>query len=123
MRPRSRRTSRRVRARALVLALLLAWAPADAAGEVRVVLAGDILLSRLVAAEIGRTGASPWRDLRHLFQDADWVAGNLEGAVGSPEDCIANGETCFAISTSDLDSLTAGGFRALGVENNHSGDL
>ncbi len=111
-----RAVERRASADALILATLLVWAPPAASGAVRFVLAGDILLSHLVAAEIGRTGASPWKGMTRLFLEADWIAGNLEGAVGSPDDCPKNGETCFAIAANDLATLKAGGFHALGNE-------
>ncbi|HBD08343.1 MAG TPA: hypothetical protein DCZ69_08785, partial [Syntrophobacteraceae bacterium] len=97
----------------------------EAGQEVRLLFAGDILLSRQVRAEMERTGRNPWHDWPSLFHQADWVVGNLEGAVGSPVDCLKGLEPnlCFAIPETSLKVLSQAGFRAMGKANNHSGDL
>jgi Bacterial capsule synthesis protein PGA_cap len=93
--------------------------------SVRILFTGDILLSRQVAAEIALRKTSPWKNLSGLFHSGAWVAGNLEGAVGSPSSCVASSERspCFAIDPSMLHWLHDAGFAALGNENNHAGDL
>jgi Bacterial capsule synthesis protein PGA_cap len=93
--------------------------------DVRILFAGDILLSRQVAAEIARRKETPWRNLGALFHSGAWVAGNLEGAVGNPSACAASSmrSPCFAINPSMLHLLHDAGFAALGNENNHAGDL
>ena len=59
------------------------------------------------------------------FSIARRVAGNLEGAVGKPEDCfpVESASPCFDIPPALVPLLSRAGFRALGVANNHSGDL
>ncbi len=124
------------RLRAILAALVLAAGiarSASAAGEPRgdpgsaphrMLFAGDILLSRLVAREIdARRGVSPWRDIGDALKGADFVFGNLEGAVGSMDDCQPPKELCFAVSPRFVPLLRDAGFTALGAANNHSGDL
>jgi hypothetical protein len=89
----------------------------------RLLFTGDILLSRQVGAEIAGTRQSPWRKIRDLFRQADWVGGNLEGSVGDPSDCVPNQLPCFDILPNFIDMLKQAGFGALSVENNHAGDL
>jgi poly-gamma-glutamate synthesis protein (capsule biosynthesis protein) len=95
----------------------------------RLLFVGDVLLSRQVAQEMdARPAVGPWAHLGELFAKADWVMGNLEGAVGAAADCLpqprgAREAPCFAIDAARLGVLRAAGIRALTVENNHAGDL
>jgi poly-gamma-glutamate synthesis protein (capsule biosynthesis protein) len=100
-------------------------AHAESPKEIRLLFTGDVLLSRQVAAEISQKRQSPWTKLGDLFHSADWVGGNLEGAVGSSADCREATERspCFAIDPSLLPLARSAGFTALGNENNHAGDL
>jgi hypothetical protein len=86
---------------------------------------GDILLSRNVSAEINKTRKDPWGDFHTLFGNADWVGGNLEGAVGSEEECTkSSGDNpCFAIPRNHISLLSRAGFRTIINENNHADDL
>ncbi|MEO7651145.1 MAG: CapA family protein, partial [Bryobacteraceae bacterium] len=95
------------------------------AEPVRLLFTGDILLSRQVRAEIERTGRSPWSNFPELFRTATWVAGNLEGAVGDAKNCVAStpASPCFDIPPKLIPLLSKAGFHALGIENNHAGDL
>jgi len=97
----------------------------EAGRELRLLFTGDILLSRQVRAEMERTGRSPWQGWPPLFHQADWVVGNLEGAVGVDADCVKGLEPnlCFAIPEASLKILRHAGFGPLGIANNHSGDL
>lgn len=93
--------------------------------DIKILFTGDILLSRGVAAEIARRKESPWKNLAGLFHRANWVAGNLEGAVGSSSDCLESSERspCFAVDSSLLHFLREAAFSAVGNENNHAGNL
>lgn len=92
--------------------------------DVRILFTGDILLSREVRVERQRTGQSPWVSLAPLLAHADWVAGNLEGAMGHSSDCAAiPANLCFALDDDAPALLAAAGFDAVSVENNHAGDL
>jgi poly-gamma-glutamate synthesis protein (capsule biosynthesis protein) len=118
---------------ALVAALVLAIgaacgvSAAEGAGpptQHRMLFTGDILLSRQVAREIeARGGVSPWRDVGDALKDADVVFGNLEGAVGSMDDCQPPKDLCFAVSPRLVPLLRQAGFTVVGAANNHSGDL
>ncbi len=88
--------------------------------SVRILWVGDILLSRRVEAKLG-PDASPWAAWRSIFRQADWLGGNLEGAVGSAGGC--GPEPCFAIAPGRLNLLAEAGFNGLSVENNHVLDL
>jgi poly-gamma-glutamate synthesis protein (capsule biosynthesis protein) len=116
--------TRAVRGLLFLLVLLQAsWAMA-ATPQYRLVFAGDILLAREVAHEIAtRHGASPWVDMGKILEPADLVMGNLEGTVGEPETCAAPVELCFADDPRLLRLAKQAGFTALGIANNHSGDL
>jgi hypothetical protein len=93
--------------------------------DYRLVFTGDILLTRQVQHEIDqKSGLSPWTNLAGFFKGADWVMGNLEGTIGSSDQCVGtNRVLCFATDEKYLTHLREAGFTALGVENNHSGDL
>ncbi len=103
--------------------------PAGAVGPadgVRLVFAGDILLSRQVERELELTKNSPWKELSPLFHGADFVMGNFEGAVGASDSCpaeLAEKHLCFAVREKFLPLLHDAGFSAVGIENNHSVDL
>jgi len=109
----------------VIAALLLFFSALQArASEARLLFTGDILLAREAAREIQmRGGASPWDDLKSEFAKADFIFGNFEAAVGSQEDCPADGNPCFAVAPPLLALLRDAGFSAVGTSNNHSGDL
>lgn len=89
----------------------------------RLLFTGDILLSRQVAAELQNRKISPWTRFAGLFQDAQWVSGNLEGALGPTSECLKATRMCFATSDSAVQLLKMGGFSGVTFENNHAGDL
>ena len=92
--------------------------------SVRMLFTGDILLARQVLAEMRRTGESPFDSVRPLFASAAWVAGNFEGAIGSPRSCVARDTLmCFSSLDTAPALLARAGFKAVFVENNHAGDL
>ncbi|MGO9256628.1 MAG: CapA family protein [Bryobacteraceae bacterium] len=111
----------------LTLACLAAVFPlvGQQESEVRLLFTGDILLSRQVRREIELTGRSPWSGFADLFRSAGWIAGNLEGAVGTAEQCIPtdSDSPCFDVPASMIPLLSKAGFRAIGMANNHSSDL
>ncbi|WP_295391904.1 CapA family protein [uncultured Thiodictyon sp.] len=96
---------------------------AGVAGEVQLLFTGDILLSRHVQAQMQKTGRGPWDGWPPLLRQADWVLGNLEGAVGDGADCAQTPRPCFAIPAAAVPYLSAAGFRTLGLANNHAADL
>jgi poly-gamma-glutamate synthesis protein (capsule biosynthesis protein) len=109
--------------RLLALLLLLLPGLAQAEEGYRLLFTGDILLARETAHEIeAKHGASPWADLAGELH-ADFVMGNLEGAIGPASACQAPAELCFADDPKYLALLAQAGFTALGTANNHAGDL
>lgn len=112
----------------LIIILICMTFPASAQErqeDIRLLFTGDILLSRNVSTEIEATDQNPWQNLASLFWKADWVAGNLEGAVGSGDLCLppTASSPCFAISSGYVKLLSQAGFHALAHENNHANDL
>lgn len=111
----------------LILALLatapVAGSDPDANDSVRLLFAGDILLSREVEVELQHRNVSPWRNFISLFRNADWVGGNFEGAIGTRSACVARNDACFVTSESAVQLLKQAGFHGVTVENNHAGDL
>jgi Bacterial capsule synthesis protein PGA_cap len=95
-----------------------------AAPDYQLLFTGDILLGREVAREIeARRGMSPWVGLADELRKADFAMGNLEGSVGNASSCAAPLELCFADGPRFLHFLKEAGFTAIGIANNHSGDL
>ncbi len=90
----------------------------------RLLFAGDILLSRNADVDLKQRIGSPWRkSFQELFQKADWVGGNLEGAIGDPKDCIKTQRICLATPATGAQVLATAGFRAVTIENNHTQDV
>jgi poly-gamma-glutamate synthesis protein (capsule biosynthesis protein) len=106
----------------LAAALAAGRSPSDAG--VRLLFTGDILLSRQVGVEMSRTGASPFDAVVPLFESADWVAGNLEGAIGYGGGCPeSRGTLCFAFPDTSPALLARAAFDGVFLENNHAADL
>ena len=103
---------------------ILAVIPASGE-ELRLLFTGDILLSRQVRREIEQTGRFPWDGFANLFHGATWVVGNLEGAVGTADQCLPTDSEspCFDVAPELIPLLSKAGFRALGIANNHASDL
>ena len=92
-------------------------------GDFRLLFTGDVMMSRLVKAEIDQRKASPWTSFSDLFRSASLVGGNFEGALGGPANCPAENKLCFAAPDSAAELMRQAGFRLVTAENNHSGDL
>jgi hypothetical protein len=97
----------------------------SAGKEVRLLFAGDILLSRGVERRLSRDARALDRALLPTLSGADWAIGNLEGAAGSPDDCRepARDGPCFPIRGEFIPFLRHAGFEAIGLANNHASDL
>jgi hypothetical protein len=109
---------------AALLATSLAPGNTAAAEEGRLLFVGDVLLAREVAREMTLRGASPWSELKGLGQ-AEFAMANLEGVVGEGGGCEAQpgGGPCFEARPETLRHAAEAGFTALGLANNHVGDL
>lgn len=125
---------KRTRLRLRVALCLLLGFSASSPGDVapRLIFVGDILLSRNVVKERNHSRVPLWRDMDTLFHRADWVMGNLEGAVGGAGECSGSSrgsplerrpDPCFAIPESLIVELKHAGFSALSLANNHGMDL
>lgn len=93
--------------------------------EAHLLFTGDIMLSRNVKFEIENRKTNPWNSLGSLLKRSDLTFGNIEGAVGKPEDCLQTSITspCFSIDESFIPLLWKAGFRMMSVQNNHNSDL
>ena len=94
-----------------------------APGDFRLLFTGDVMMSRLVKAEIDQRKTSPWSGFSDLFRSASLVGGNFEGSVGNPANCPAENKLCFAAPDSAAELMRQAGFGLVTAENNHSGDL
>ena len=103
--------------------LALAASAQPAPGDFRLLFTGDVMMSRLVRAEMDQRKTSPWTGFRELFSSASLVGGNFEGALGDPANCPAGNKLCFAAPDSAAALMKQAGFRMVTAENNHSGDL
>lgn len=92
---------------------------------VRILFAGDILLSRNVREEYNSRKTFPWENLNSFFHSSDLVIGNLEGSVGKMDEQIypLTESPVFIIDSCDVALLEKAGFNAITIENNHSLDL
>jgi len=103
--------------------ILLAASAQPAPGDFRLLFTGDVMMSRLVKAEIDQRKTSPWANFSDLFRSASLVGGNFEGALGDPANCPAENKLCFAAPDAAAELMQQAGFRLVTAENNHSGDL
>jgi poly-gamma-glutamate synthesis protein (capsule biosynthesis protein) len=108
---------------AAALLIMPAASAQQAPGDFRLLFTGDVMMSRLVRAEIGQRKTSPWTGFSELFSSASLVGGNFEGALGDPAKCPAENKLCFAAPDSAAELMKQAGFRLVTAENNHSGDL
>lgn len=84
--------------------------------------AGDIMLSRFVAAVMSRESLSyPYDDIRGLVQSADIAFANLENPVGSGSRMPYDG-MLFRADPHTLGALREAGFDVLSIANNHMSD-
>ena len=103
------------------IALVASAQPAP--GDFRLLFTGDVMMSRLVKAEIDQRKTSPWTGVSDLFRSASLVGGNFEGALGDPAKCPAENKLCFAAPDAATELMRQAGFHFVTAENNHSGDL
>lgn len=108
---------------AVVTIFALDTAAQPQAKPTRLLFTGDILLSRRVTSELDRRKVSPWTRFAELFHSAQWVSGNLEGALGQASDCQKPAPVCFAIPETAATLLKNAGFTGVTLENNHAADL
>jgi len=109
----------------LILLLSFSLLSCNSKDEVTLLFVGDILLERNVQEEYTTRKTFPWENLKQKFESADYVIGNLEGAVGNEEQQInkTHESPVFAIDSADIAMLHKAGFNSLIIENNHSLDL
>lgn len=108
-----------------ILAVFIFTSGKKDSSELRLLFVGDILLSRNVKEEIQTRNTFPWKNLKFLFQSADLVSGNLEGAVGNIQDKLSSNveSPVFNIDNADIPILKEACFTVITTENNHSFDL
>jgi hypothetical protein len=89
----------------------------------RLLFTGDIMMSRLVKAEIDQRKTSPWTGFTGLFGSASLVGGNFEALSATRQNAPRRNKLCFAAPDSAAELMRQAGFRLVTAENNHSGDL
>ncbi len=115
-----------------LLSLLLSWTsvagaspavePAAAAGSVRLMVVGDMMLARGIGSRIRQEGiTAPFRKVRSILDQADVRIGNLECVVSSRGTRQAKLYT-FRARPSSVGALRTAGFDIVGVANNHALD-
>jgi hypothetical protein len=118
----SRSTALLAVAAAAILIMPAASAQPDPS-DFRLLFTGDVMMSRLVKAEIDQRKTNPWAGFFDLFRSASLVGGNFESAIGEPAKCPAENKLCFAAPDTASELMRKAGFRFVTAENNHSGDL
>jgi hypothetical protein len=103
--------------------IALAASAQPAPSDFRLLFTGDVMMSRLVKAEIDQRKTSPWTSFSDLFRSASLVGGNFEGALGDTANCPAESRLCFAAPDAAAELMRQAGFGLVTAENNHSGDL
>jgi len=111
-----------------LLFLLFIFSACTGDDEIRILFTGDILLSRNVREEYQHRDESPWIHIKPLFQQADFVVGNLEGAVADAisaeiDNSGDSSSLVFDIKPDDISMLREAGFNIITIANNHSHDL
>jgi poly-gamma-glutamate synthesis protein (capsule biosynthesis protein) len=98
--------------------------PTPVAEEICVVLVGDIMLSRAVAARMRRAGDwdLPFRDTAAYLRAADLSFGNLESPFSGSEKPPAKGSLVFNAPPQSVLGLEHVGFRVVSLANNHALD-
>ncbi len=99
-------------AAAAALLIVPAASAQPAPGDFRLLFTGDVMMSRLVKAEIDQRKTSPWTGFSDLFRSASLVGGNFEGALGDPANCPAENKLCFAVPDSAAELMRQAGFQS-----------
>ena len=98
----------------------------DAAGRMRLLFVGDVMLGRMVNDLLRRVDADyPWGDTKTQFQAADWRACNLECVIsdrGRPWSRTPK-EFHFRSDAKNVAVLRAAGIDAVSLANNHALDF
>ena len=87
----------------------------------RLLLVGDVMLGRLVnQAMLGRPPGWVWQDTLTLFESADWRACNLECVLTHRRRPAHLSKAFhFRSDPGNIRALTAAGFNAVSIANNH----
>ncbi|MBR1538367.1 MAG: CapA family protein [Bacteroidales bacterium] len=114
----------------LLLALLPAAARAQSPDSLRTIaLCGDIMMGTTYPTVRlpEKDGADIFADVKQLFLDADFSAGNLEGVICEGGSCTKNtgkaNNYAFRMPESYVHLLTDAGFDYLNLANNHTNDF
>jgi len=92
-----------------------------AAGKLRLVFGGDVILARGVAAKIAQTGHSPLKDIAGILRAADIAFVNLESPF-SDRPAIVQAEMVFRASPEYARFLADAGVDIVSTANNHVRD-
>ena len=99
-------------------------APRPVPQEARILLVGDIMLSRGVAAQMrnAQDWDLPFRDVRDFLRSADLNFGNLESPFSTRGRATPHGSMIFNAPPPGVQGLEDYGFRVVSLANNHAFD-
>jgi poly-gamma-glutamate synthesis protein (capsule biosynthesis protein) len=101
--------------------LVTTGAPDGAAGAVRLLLAGDVMLGRSLAPIVAEAGPELLEGVRHVVTAADIAAGNLESPLTQRPHIVDNPNELEADPAAAA-LLAGAGFDLMALANNHTGD-
>jgi len=101
-----------------VVAVLATLAPAQ--DTLRIVSFGDLYLGSWAVEAVDTNGIDyPFRSTKSLIQSADLVMANLEGPLTNHSQTMMDKEYTLRVPPRLCESLTAAGFTAVNLANNH----
>jgi len=92
--------------------------------QVQIILVGDIMLSRNVAAAIKKAGNPdlPFLQLSDFLNSSDFNFGNLESPFSGRNNITPSGSMVFNAPTDNVKGLVDNNFKILSLANNHALD-
>jgi poly-gamma-glutamate synthesis protein (capsule biosynthesis protein) len=92
--------------------------------EVKIILTGDIMLSRYVAAQIqkSKNPLLPFEKLTDFLQSSDFNFANLEAPISGSDKFTPTGSMVFNVPRANIEGLERYNFKILSLANNHALD-
>ncbi len=107
----------------LVLVLILSWRTGGSGPEITVVLTGDLYLGSWLEPRLLKDPAYPYAGVREILNQGDLVIGNLEAPLSRRGEVYVEKTYTFRCDPEVVRTLTAGGFAAVSLANNHIMDF
>lgn len=107
----------------LVLVLSLSSETVGSEPEITVVLTGDLYLGSWLEPVLLKDPAYPYSGVREILNQGDLVLGNLEAPLSRRGEVYIEKTYTFRCAPEVVHTLTAGGFDAVSLANNHIMDF